>query len=459
MLIVRDAAGVHRALNQIAADPSKIGKVAMVKEAIAQSPLFLRVVKAALDPYTTFGIAKMPLRDPALAPGLNTLDEPLWWSMLSDLAVRSLTGNEARERVAAALGLLTPASGDLLTRIIKKDLRAGFSEETVNKACPKTIPTFPYMRCSLPKDSNWEKWNWADGIIVQEKADGMFLNIEHDAAGIITITSRAGSLFPIDKLDRLVESCQWSLAKGTQSHGEAVVYVGDAALPRQESNGVMNSILAGGEVPPGHTVRYLAWDQIPLSAVVPKGKYEVPYRDRLRALIAGLTANKLQSDVKLCPTSVVKTKAEAMAVYSRYLKAGKEGAVAKHPLAIWRDGNSKDQVKLKLKVPVELKVVGFNEGTGKFVGQLGSLVCETEDSLLRVNVSGRGDAMRAEVWANQHQWLGSIITANSNSIMSPEKEGDLHSLFLPIFEELRMDKSVADTLQQVRDQFDAAVNA
>jgi DNA ligase-1 len=140
------------------------------------------------------------------------------------------------------------------------------------------------------------------------------------------------------------------------------------------------------------------------------------------------------------------------------LQKGKEGTVIKNGTAEWKDGTSKDQVKLKLKFQVDLEVVDFNEGTGKYAGQLGSLVCRTSDGELEVNVSGRGDKMRAEVWANREDWRGAIITGEANAIM-PATRSEKHSLFLPIFIERRLDKKVADTLQRVQEQFDAAVAA
>ena len=54
------------------------------------------------------------------------------------------------------------------------------------------------------------------------------------------------------------------------------------------------------------------------------------------------------------------------------LSRGKEGVVLKNPTAIWRDGTSKEQVKLKLELDCDLKVIGFEEGEGKFAGTLSS---------------------------------------------------------------------------------------
>jgi DNA ligase-1 len=151
--------------------------------------------------------------------------------------------------------------------------------------------------------------------------------------------------------------------------------------------------------------------------------------------------------------------ADAWSHYRELLQQGKEGTVFKKATAIWRDGTSLEQGKLKLKAPFELRVKGFNEGTGKYIGQLGSLICQSECGQLEVNISGRGDKMRAEVWANKDSWLESIITAEGNLVMEPSKEGDKHSIFLPIFLERRTDKTTADSLLRIREQFNAAIAA
>jgi len=129
-----------------------------------------------------------------------------------------------------------------------------------------------------------------------------------------------------------------------------------------------------------------------------------------------------------------------------------------HPDMEWKDGTSKEQVKMKLEVSVELRVVGFNEGRNKYVGMLGSLQCESEDGKVKVNVAGFSDAQRQEIWDDQEGWLNGVITAKSNSIMPPENK-EHYSLFLPIFLERRLDKKKADTLEQIQAQFEAAVAA
>jgi hypothetical protein len=69
--------------------------------------------------------------------------------------------------------------------------------------------------------------------------------------------------------------------------------------------------------------------------------------------------------------------------------------------------------------------------------------------------------MRNKVDAANDDWMGKIMPVVANSIMEPSEEGGFHSLFLPRFAEAtpRNDKTEADSLDDVRNQFKAAVNA
>lgn len=467
MIVTNKASSVFAAIEKIAATPGKLEKEQLIKVAGNSSPLFMRVVKAAYDPFTTYGMRKVPTKTAGLATGANTLDDEHFWGILNDLASRKLSGTAAWDAVQIAVDFLDDASAELFIRIIRKDLRAGFSEGTINRVFPKTLAEFPYMRCSLPPKSNMGEWDWSAGIIVQEKADGMFANVNVDSVGGVNITSRQGTPIPLDYLTELERACSGTLKHGTQTHGELTVYKDGKLLPREEGNGIMNSICSGGALPEGHTLRFDAWDQIPLSAVQPKGKYTVPYKVRLAGLIAQVRASgekeRTDSGVFVIPTRICRAREDAMAYYRELLKRGKEGTISKHPDAIWKDGTSKDQVKFKLEVVVDLEVVNVLPGTPgtKTEGRAGSLECRSRDGMLSVAVAIKNEDMRNKVDAANDDWMGKIMPVVANSIMEPSEEGGFHSLFLPRFAEAtpRNDKTEADSLDDVRNQFKAAVNA
>jgi DNA ligase-1 len=452
---------VFDAIEAIAKTSSKNEKEALVKQYLA-FPLFKRICVAAYDPYVTYGIAKVPERELGkFAPGETLFIGPVW-TMLENLAARKLTGNAAREEVHRWMQLLTSKSAELLKRIIKKDLRAGFTDGTINRVARGTIREFPYMRCTLVKDVKFDTWPWGEGCISQEKADGMFANVDHEAGGVVNITSRQGTPFPMDLLEELASAVRFTLKANTQTHGELVVMVDGKIAAREIGNGILNALSQGRSLEANQKVLFLTWDQIPLGEVRPKGQYKTGYRFRIAELarqIANGTKANPNSPIKLIPTRIVKSVAEAYKHYAELLAQGKEGTIVKHPAAIWKDGTSREQVKLKLEVDVDLRVIGFVPGTGKNEATFGSIKCATSCGELEVDVSGFTDAQRKEIIGDWKSYIDRIMVVKANSIMVPRELGKKHSLFLPRFVEFRTDKTEADSLERVKNQFDSAVRS
>jgi DNA ligase 1 len=89
-----------------------------------------KLIWEALNPYRVYGVrkyeapAKYAEKDGSIAP---------FFSLLNKLVSRELTGNAARAAVTFGLSTFTEETAKYLARVIDKDLKAGFSDETVNK--------------------------------------------------------------------------------------------------------------------------------------------------------------------------------------------------------------------------------------------------------------------------------------------------------------------------------------
>lgn len=458
------------ALNEIAAVSSRNEKQALVTKYAKESSLFVHVLKTAYDPFINFGI--LPAKDAkgtgALCFGesgtYNGRPASFVFDLLDALQMRVLTGNAARNALNDILSKLNEKSGDLLIRILRKDLRAGFSESTCNKAVKGLIPEFPYMRCCLPKDAKLEKFRWDIGVLSQEKADGMFANANVRKSGEEPITfellSRQGSVFPMKEFAKLTEQAIKTLSPEFQYHGELLVERNGVVLARELSNGILNSVLKHGVFGENERPIYYIWDAIPMANITPKGKYDEPYIKRFAHVIKQTNADSM---IRHIPTRICRSLAECYTHYRDMLSRGKEGTVIKNPNATWRDGTSKEQVKLKLEADCELEVKGIVSGAvgGKNESRAGSLTCESSCGNLRVDVAVKNEAMRDAVDADHHDWIGRIITVRSNAILKPSASNDMHSMFLPRMVEAcyRTDKTEADCLERITAQFDNAMKA
>jgi len=319
--------------------------------------------------------------------------------------------------------------------------------------------------CCLPKHTKMDKFDWKNGVFSQLKADGMFANVNLYADGGVELYSRSGSVFPMEQFKGLADEIANTFVYGTQTHGEVLVKRDGEVLPREIGNGLLNSVLKGGEFAANEQPILLVWDQIPLEEVYPGNKYNTGYAKRFERLRLQLHDDNTPNLIELIETRIVHSLEEAHEHYAEMLAAGFEGTIIKDRGAIWEDTTSKSQVKYKLEIDVDLEIVGFTEGNGKNAGTFGAITCKTSDGELVVNVSGfkdkkqKGVLTRQEISDMRDELIGTIMAVKSNNLMKPTKSNPKYSLFLPRFCEFRSDKSVADSLQRVQEQFENAVKA
>lgn len=448
---------IFEAIEQIAAASSKNEKQALVAANIANGD-FKVILRAALDPLVSYGLAKRPH---TTSNGTALFDDTTW-TIINRLEARSLTGNAAIDAVRGEMERLEPKSSELFWRIVKKDLRAGFGAETVNKVSKGLIQTFPYMRCVLPVDAKFNEWDWTAGAFSQQKADGAFTNVDHDFAGVVRLTTRSGNELPIEEFPHVEAQAKMLLYKGTQTHGEILVRVDGEIADRAIGNGILNRVAAGSTFEANEVPVFFAWDQIPLSAAQPKGKNEVPYSARFASLQHQLRG-VFGGPVRLIPTTIVHSLNEAYAHCTSLQAEGKEGTVLKNGAGYWKDTKSgnKDVVKLKLEVDVDLitkEVLDGEPGT-KNAGRAGRIRMETRDGRLSVNVAVKNDKLRDAIDKDRAAFINRVWTVRFNEVTEPSDSNPLHSLFLPRMAEdwYRSDKDLADSLAEVKAQRDAAV--
>jgi DNA ligase-1 len=163
--------------------------------------------------------------------------------------------------------------------------------------------------------------------------------------------------------------------------------------------------------------------------------------------------------VSLVDTRIIYSVEEAVAHLEEMVSLGLEGTVLKDGDGIWEDKTSKNCIKLKIVADgIDLEIIGYTEGKNKNKELFGSVMCQSSDGLLRVNISGFTDDMRLYIHNNRERLIGTIMTVKANSITVPSKNNEYYSLFLPRFEELREgDKDVADDLGRIQEIFKVAV--
>lgn len=425
--------------------------------------LLKNFMQATYDPAVNYYVTKLPKVAPA---NVASFDQDLIDWMLLNIAGRIYTGKTAETLLKSNMAALDAEGQELLTLMVKRSIGASVGDTMVLKTWPDLYFIPPYQRCSLMDDKIKAKFEQRDTFYIQPKLDGSFLYLVTGAQYLNEGITRAGSKYPQWFADRLAGELQ-NLTTRSVFVGEVEVYREDASdlenfkyhlLPRQEGNGLLNAVLKGRDEEEfaEYSFKLTAWDVLDEDEFK-DGVSRTKYKYRLTDLKDTLDSFP-NACVEAIETQTVSSLEEAYKIYSSFTAKGMEGAVIKNPESLWKDGTSKDLVKLKIAFEADYVITAVVEGQGKAAGMMGAISIATDDGLLQCDVgTGFTDAMRKDFWDNQHDRVGRIVTIIANDVLV-KRDSDIRSLFLPVYSDLRFDKteSEADSLERVMEQLNAA---
>ena len=431
---------INALFNDLASNASRNYKLEKLREH-AHHETLREVIRLALDPFTQFYQRKIPTYK---CDGTNANIESIL-PALYDLSSREVTGNAAIEYLRMLLSSLNEDDAKVLERIIDKSLDCGVQVSTANDVWPGLITEYPCMLCSPFEQKLVDKISFP--AYAQMKMDGMRFNaIVRD--GKCEFRSRNGKeIFLLGNLEQEFIALAGSI--DCVFDGELLVMLeGDHQFAdRQTGNGILNKANKGTiSAKEASMVHATVWDLIPYVQFV-DGYCATPYSKRYSTLEA--IVSKQKSDGKKIwnvTSTIVQTLEEAQEILQGYLAEGFEGIILKDGNGVWEDKRAKHQIKFKGELECDLKIVAIEEGTGKYAGMLGAIVCESSDGKIKVNVgSGFNDAHRKNLGS---EILDKIVAIKYNSRIK-NKLGD-ESLFLPIFVEIRDDKDIADSSKDIK---------
>jgi len=429
--------------NDLAANSSRNYKIEQLEKHVGNETL-REIIRLALCPFTQFYQRKIPTYT---CDGTNANIESIL-PALYDLSAREVTGNAAIEYLRMLLCSLNPDDAKVLERIIDKSLDCGVQVSTANAVWSGLIREYPVMLCSQFEQKLVDKIKFP--AYAQMKMDGMRFNaIVRD--GKVEYRSRNGK--EIQLLGNLDE--QFIAMAGEVDcvfDGELLVmFEGDHQFAdRQTGNGILNKANKGTiSEKEASMVHASVWDVIPY-AYFTDGYCPTPYSKRFSSL--EMLVQKQSSKNKrvwLVSSKIVQTIEEAQEMFQEYLSLGYEGIILKDGSGVWEDKRAKHQIKFKGELECDLKIVAVEEGSGKYAGMLGALICESSDGVVKVSVgSGLTDEHRINLWHIKREILDKIVAVKYN-MRTKNKAGE-ESLFLPIFIEVRDDKTVADSDKDIK---------
>lgn len=390
----------------------------------------------ALSPEVVFGIKKVPEYQ-------YEEDQSLEWAMdsLYPISSRQYTGNMAIEYLSRILCCISTENADLVERIIKKDPACGVSEKTVNKIWLKLIPEFPVALCERNTEKNRRYISFP--AIVQLKEDGLrFIAIVEN--GNVSFRSRNGKT--IDLLGELEdEFLELAGVMDCAFDGEAlVVDKNGGLLPRKIGNGILNKAIKGTISPEeAKMIRVHLWDCIPLDDFW-NGRCLIPYHER-GAQFHSMLSNVKTDRVDFVETWLPNSWKEIEEIFKQQLSLGKEGLIVKDAKSIWENKRLKNHIKFKAEKSADLLCISTIPHS-KNPNMIGSLVLQTSCGKLEVGCgSGLSDADRLK---NPSEYIDKVIEIVYNEIIDCEGK-EKKSLFLPIFQCVRNDKAIANSLEEL----------
>jgi hypothetical protein len=424
-------------------------KMDVLRKHVANTEL-QRVLKLAYDTVTyTFGIsmknivASDTVANPANVMSLATALDVLEFQ----LAARLVTGNAAIELLTTVINTVAVDSRPVVAGIINRDLRLNMGKSNINKVFKNLIVDPVYMRCGVFSKKSSTKIN-PKGAYVQLKADGTYREFSV-AGGEVTSTSRNGERYNYPNINSVLCNCP-------DGHyiGELTVWENGAALDRATGNGMINS-----DSPPHDTIVLDLWDYVTPSEytdVLNKVKATTPYSVRHSALtdIVNSSAVDVQNRhrIDVIETVIVDSFNDALAACSSWMSEGLEGAILKDANAVFKNGTSAQQLKMKLEIDIDVRITGFKEGKAgtKRTKTFGAMYFETDDGKIKGATSGFTDKQLVKFNNMRAELIGQVMTVCCNDI-TKGRSNDFYALSHPRFIELRNDKDTTDTIARALD--------
>ena len=399
-----------------------------------------------------------------LSYGMKEQDLSELRDVLNVLSGRIATGADAINYVRNFLLEANQTIRELFELAIGRDIRAGVGVGIINEVYKDLIEEIPYCRCGKLDEKALERFDtMPDGFLTQKKSDGQFSYIIIQDGEVSSLT-RAGTQWTSDKLSKELKHLPNCVIVG-----EALIIEDGKVFDRKTGNGLLTkfikreSTLATLEdkAKSGRTkakldlaekrdefnwidstINFQVWDSLTLEEFE-NGLSTRPYTERFGEAIR---LSFMTQSLRPIPSYRVYSMKEAQAIADEYISEGFEGAVVKKLDTIWEDGTSKDMVKIKEVYDADLYCVGIKEGKGKYEGKIGSVILQTTCGRIEVDCgSGLTDLDR-----NKHpdEFIGKIIEIQYNKFIQSKKDKPA-SLYLPRFVEVREDKNIATSYEEI----------
>jgi len=400
------------------------------------------LLNIAFNPFVTTKLNKLKVHNvgSVIEPVLDNYRE-----YIQPLIESKSANNEMREKIGRYIGALDlePELRQVLLDITTKNLVIGIKEKTINKAAGyEFIPT-PSLMLAKEKEGVIDNWN------------EIFCEVKYDGVRIVAMVKDGDIKFYSRNFNEVDSTCMSRIKKDLTNLlggdlNREVFFDGELTdFDRKTVSGKFNKILKGTapkDIDKSFIFHVFDFENLD---VLSSGKGTVKFTTR-RMILEEMFKNVQTSDhTQLGISLKVKNSKEVAEIYSKVVEDGGEGVICKCD-HYYETKRSENWIKFKQIQDCDLKVVGWEKGEGKRTGFIGSLICESNCGILKVNV-GSGftdnDLQIMNDRIKEGELIGKIAVIRYNERIT-DKYGN-ESLFLPRFVEIREDKTEADNINNI----------
>jgi DNA ligase-1 len=410
-------------IEKIANTSSRTEKENLLKE-YKNEGLFKDILHFVFNPYILTGISKKKIEK-------KFIITPNTEITIEDIIEYLSTNNTGRDNdiqfVQSFIYGQPKEMQDIYKKIITKDLPIGIGADSINKIYGNGfIPTFDVM---LAKKFDEHKEKIKGNFVITKKLDGNRIVLVKDK-GIIKSFTRQGNQY--EGLEEIESDFTDILLDNIVFDGELIadtegstheIYAETTSKARSKGSNKTGllfhifDVLSLGEFQSGQSILNSVDRKNMLSQIFKDN--DLPHCREVKPLYIGNDFKQIDILLKYA------------------LEQGWEGLMVNldRPYVCKRTDSI---LKVKVMSTCDLRVIGFEEGSGRNESKLGALLVNYKGYSVGVG-SGFTDADRDYIWQNQDKYLGKIVEIQYFE-ESKNQDGGI-SLRFPVFLKLRNDKT------------------
>lgn len=418
------------AINDLICAKGSLAKKRIISEN-SGNDTFKRFLYYSLNPLLTYNMSEATLRDAMARVEPDGTAYSSVFEVCDTLSQMRGADSNTINKVAAYIKSFGDDEAALYIKLLSKTLRLGVTEKTVNKEIPNLIPEWEVQQ-GYPV----EKYPFSEGteFWLTQKLNGVratFYNGQFYA--------RSGKVY--NGLEHIAEKLTNIVKKfDVVLDGELTVN-GFVNLTDNErfrmTTGILNS-----DTPNKIHICFNIFDAIPTKdfvSDVPSCAYctRRGMLDEISEQISG------ESDLPFGILPVLyhgNDQSQIWRLLDKMVEEDKEGLMVNLNVP-YRRTRHRGILKVKRFYTMDLRIIRFEEGSGRLKGTLGAIVVDFNGNEVKVG-SGFTDENRKEFWDNQDEFLeyGALCEVKYKEVSNDKKTG-LKSLQFPVFVGIRTDKN------------------